>query len=128
MQGRNHSDSSREKMSASAKKWHAENENPMSGKHQSDEVKSRLSEKAKLRVGEKNSFYGKHHTEATKKRLSEYRKGKPNVSCSKRVSVEGVTYPSLTQAGRELGILVPTLCYRVNSESDKWCEYFYLES
>lgn len=36
----------------------------------------RISEKAKLRVGEKNPFFGKHHKEETKKLISKAKKGK----------------------------------------------------
>lgn len=36
-----------------------------------------ISEKAKLRTGEKNSFYGKKHTSAAKQKIAESREGKP---------------------------------------------------
>lgn len=36
------------------------------GEHLSEEAKQKLSEKAKLRTGEKNGFFGRHHTEEFK--------------------------------------------------------------
>ena len=46
------------------------------GCHLSEEVRKRLSEQAKLRIGEMSPMYGKHHSEQSKKKMSESKKGK----------------------------------------------------
>ena len=50
--------------------------NPMYGKCHTNETRQKLSEKAKLRIGELNPFYGKHHSDETKEKI----KGKNNPS------------------------------------------------
>jgi len=47
--------------------------NPLYGKHQSEEHRKKISEANK---GENNPRYGKHHTEDAKKKISEVHKGK----------------------------------------------------
>lgn len=46
------------------------------GRKLSQETKKKISEKAKLRIGDKNPFYKKTHTEDAKRRMSIARKGK----------------------------------------------------
>jgi hypothetical protein len=46
------------------------------GKHRSEQVKKEMSDRGKMRTGEKNAFYGKKHSEETKLKLSNKNKGK----------------------------------------------------
>ena len=48
----------------------------LKGRKFSDEHKKKISEKAKTRIGEKNSFYGKHHSDETKKIISDKAKNR----------------------------------------------------
>jgi len=48
------------------------------GSKRSESTKRKISEKAKLRTGEKNPFYGRIHTEETKSKISEAKTG---ISC-----------------------------------------------
>lgn len=104
--------------------------NPMYGKKHSEETKKLISEKASQRVGELNHFYGKNHTEETKRELSEmgkerYRKGLINPSNSRRVSVEGKEYRSVSLCARTLGVAPNTVINRIRS--DKFPDYYYID-
>lgn len=92
------------------------------GRVLSDNHRKRLSEFASSRTGESNSFFGKSHSAETRKRLSEARKGNvpPNTLS---VIIDGVVYPSLAEAGRRLGIPVPTIHYRIKSNNPKYSGY-----
>lgn len=66
--------------------------------------------------GEKNNFYGKHHSKETKSIISEKNKGKQPVNCV-GCNIDGVTYSSMAEASRKLGIPVPTILWRCNSKN-----------
>lgn len=42
----------------------------------SEALRKQISDRGKLRIGDKNTFYGKHHTDATKESISKANKGK----------------------------------------------------
>lgn len=117
MYGRSQSAAARFKMSNSHK-----GRTYRKGFSVSEETKALLSEKAKLRVGEKNPFFGKSHTEETKSKLREKMRGKlpPNTL---KVSIDGVVYKSLTDASRLLDIPVPTISWRIKSQNSKYSQY-----
>lgn len=65
--------------------------------------------------GENNPFYGRTHSVETKKLLSERFKGIPNVKAAKKISVDGIIYPSNSEASKKLGIPTATLSWRANN-------------
>jgi len=62
--------------------------------------------------GDLNSFYGKHHSEKTKEKIRQKKLGKPNTAQAIKVSINGVIYPSMAEAARQLGIHDSLLTYR----------------
>ena len=52
--------------------------NPMYGKHHTEEAKKKISEHSAIICGKYHPMYGKHHTEEAKKKISEHSKGKNN--------------------------------------------------
>ena len=94
------------------------------GKIASEETRQKMSENAKLKIGEKNPFFGKHHTEETIQKIKEKSKGRlpPN---TKKITINGVFYISITEAGRQLNISQPTILWRLNSKNPKFDSYKY---
>lgn len=94
------------------------------GKLASEETRQKMSENAKLKIGEKNPFFGKHHTEETIQKIKEKSKGRlpPN---TKKITINGVFYISITEAGRQLNISQPTILWRLNSKNPKFDNYKY---
>lgn len=86
------------------------------GHKHSDETKQKMSEKRK----------GKAHSEEVKRKISESNKGRINQGREKqkkRVSIDGVIYPSIAEASRAIGVVPKTLSYRLSSKNFDNC-YF----
>lgn len=117
MFGRTHSDDARRRMS----EVNIGNDYAK-GSVRSEDQRRVLSTFASARTGRDNPFYGRTHSEETRKKLSEARKGNvpPNTLS---VVIDGVIYPSLAEAGRQLGIPVPTIHYRIKSNNPKYSGY-----
>lgn len=120
MYGNTHSPEVRQRLSEASK-----GNSRAKGAIRSDEQRQLLSELASQRVGELNPFYGKSHTEESKRLMSIANKGKlpPNI---REVCIDGISYPSISEASRSLSIPSPTIYYRINSDNPKYSEYKYL--
>jgi group I intron endonuclease len=93
----------------------------------SPEHKKILSEYAKTRTGDKNPFFGRTHSAEVKKRLSDIAKAKNKLPANIRgVEADGVSYISVTDAARKLGISPALIIYRINSKLDKYSAYRYV--
>lgn len=92
-----------------------------------DEQRTKISEQAKLRVGELNPFYGKQHTIETKKKISDALKKSDRVPTNMRkVVVDNIVYDSLTSAAKQLNVSLATVIYRITSIKEKYKNYSYL--
>lgn len=77
--------------------------------------------KSEQMSGTNNHQYGKPKTE---KMINSVKRAN-----SKKVSIDGVVYPSATEASRVLGIGATTIHYRIHhSKSDKYRDWFILEN
>jgi group I intron endonuclease len=96
------------------------------GKKASEETRQKMSENAKLKIGDKNPFYGKHHSEETIQKIKEKGKGRlpPNII---KILIDGNIYISITEAGRQLNIPVPTILWRLKSKNPKFDTYKYVD-
>ena len=97
------------------------------GKKASEETRRRMSEGAKLKIGEKNPFFGKHHTEETIQKIKDKSRGRlpPNII---KISIDGVVYISMTDASRQLNIPTPTVLWRLKSKNPKFDNYKYVNN
>jgi len=96
------------------------------GKKLSEETKQKMSENAKLRIGEKNPFFGKHHSEETIEKIKEKSKGRlpPNTI---KISIDGNIYISITEAARQLNKPTSTILWRLKSKNPKFDNYKYVD-
>lgn len=76
--------------------------------------------------GEKNPFFGKKHSNEAKNKISKSKQGVPNLSCSKRCSINGIEYRSAAYAAKSLSIKPATLIYRLKSKNQKFKDWFYI--
>ena len=113
-------DEMKKKMSDYWKKYYSEHKcvlkgktyEEIYGKEKAAELKRKMSERSKLKIGNKNSFYGKHHSEETKELIRQKRLGKKNIACSKKILVDGIIYESVNDCASKLGIKFSTVAYR----------------
>jgi group I intron endonuclease len=98
-----------------------------SGYHLTEECKKLLSEKAKLRTGDKNSFYGMKHTDEYKKNASIRMKSKNFLPGNSRsVIINGEKFVSLMAAARFLNVSQALIIYRIKSNLPKYNHYAYI--
>ena len=110
----------REKASREKKEYYRTHESYIKGKtfekvfgeEKAAELKRKMSERSKLKIGNKNSFYGKHHSEETKELIRQKRLGKKNIACSKKILAGGIIYESVNDCASKLGIKFSTVAYR----------------
>jgi len=94
------------------------------GKKASQETKEKMSVIASERLGEKNPFFGKHHSEETKQKIREKNKGRLPTNI-REVIINGKTYISVAEAGRQFGVHGGTILNRIKSPNPKFANYFY---
>lgn len=77
-----------------------------------------VEEKRRSMTGRNNHQYGKPKTD---KMIQAVKKAN-----SKPISIEGVEYPSIAEASKALGVNGTTIGYRLNSESERFKEWYYV--
>lgn len=79
------------------------------------------------KTGENNPFYGKKHSRKTKKLLADASRGKVPGN-ARPVKIGRRKFVSMGEASRELGIPVPTILWRVNSNNEKYEKYSFINA
>ena len=65
-----------------------------------------------------NPFWGRLHTPETKKKISQALKNRPNDLLGRKVSVNGVQYPSIAEASRQTNIARKTIRKKVEDPNN----------
>lgn len=86
----------------------------------------KLCHKCICRKGDKNAFFGKKHSQKTKEILSQKRTGTYYGKQNKPIKIDGISYPSLGQASKNLDISILTIRWRVLSKNIKFKNYYYI--
>jgi len=116
-----HTKVSKKKMSEN-NYWRGKNRsganNPMYGKHHTEESKKQMSEK-KIGVfaGEKHYLFGKHHSEETKEKIRQKAVGRPSARKGKKHSEESKKLMSESKKGKMVGINNPMYGKRHSEET-----------
>lgn len=76
--------------------------------------------------GKNNPFYGKEHSDEIKEKIRQSKIGKPNLSCSKRCSINGVEYPSVSIASKKINVKPATVAHRLRSKNEKFKNWYYI--
>ena len=97
------------------------------GRKASQETKDKMSVIASERLGEKNHFFGKNHSEETKQKIREKNKGRLP-SNIREVIINGKTYISVAEAGRQFGVHGGTILNRIKSPNPLFANYFYTDT
>jgi len=75
--------------------------------------------KSRIFSGEGNPMFGKEKSERMIASVKE--------ANSKKVSINGIVYGSLTEASAALGVKISTVSYRLKAESDKYKTWIYVD-
>ena len=97
------------------------------GRKASQETKDKMSAIASERLGEKNHFFGKNHSEETKQKIREKNKGRLPTNI-REVIINGKTYISVAEAGRQFGVHGGTILNRIKSPNPLFANYFYTDT
>ena len=122
MYGRTHTDEIKKRLSEINK-----GNTYCKGKKASDETRQKLSIAASQRIGDANHFFGKHHSEETKQKLRDANAGKLPTN-TRNVIVDGISYVSVTEAGRQIGACTATIIHRIKSPNPKYVNYHYADT
>ena len=90
-------------------------------------TREKISKIVSLRLGAKNPFYGKHHSKETIDKIKQHRLDNPiQAANSRKTSVNGVIYDSVTDAARHLGCVPASIIFRIKSKNVKFKDYLYV--
>jgi len=104
------------------------------GRKASQETKDKMSVIASERLGEKNPFFGKKHSEETLKKMLETKQkniakyGRTLPTNTREILIDGKTYISASEAGRQLNVCTGTILHRIKSPNPIYANYFYVDN
>ena len=128
MYGRTHTDEVKKRLSIINKG----RDSSFKGKHHSEETKQYFSKIRKGKnTGEDNPFFGKKHSEETLQKIQETKQkniakyGRILPKNAREILIDGKTYISASEAGRQLNVCTATILHRIKSLNSKFLGYHY---